>query len=343
MDVNVLPNVSVVIVVYNGQKYIKDLLMSLADQSYPTDKMEVLVFDNASTDNTGLIVKEQFRNVRYINLGKNYGFTGGSNRAFGYAKHDFLAFLNVDTVCHREWLLSLVSALVKDNAVGACCSNVVSMECEEFSDMEKNVPLRNLYGFELTAFGFAQPIKRQSKSLVCTRLLSGCSFLIRREVVGELGYLFDEEFWIYAEDTDLSLRIHNLGRKIYAVKDSAVYHIHRSYIKLSANKVRIVAKAIVNRVLAFYKSMGGFEFILYFPFLFFGGPLKLFTLSLNPIKKIIYFLPFSLFSMGCMLSAVFLFPKYALRRRFILERRKVKAFTILKLMLKSKEIESCHG
>lgn len=73
------PSVSVVILTYNGSRFIGNLLDSLADQSYPADKIEILIIDNASTDDTCAIVKQKGSHFTLVRLENNLGFAAGNN------------------------------------------------------------------------------------------------------------------------------------------------------------------------------------------------------------------------------------------------------------------------
>ncbi|MCP4152084.1 MAG: glycosyltransferase family 2 protein, partial [bacterium] len=232
------PEVSVVILVYNGEKFISPLLESIQDQSYPAEKTEVLLVDNGSTDNTVAKAKE-FDNVKVILLGQNYGYTGGNNRAPAYAGNDLIVFLNVDTICHHDWLSGLVGVLTTHKNIAACASNTVSPGDPGFDSQERYKPLDTICRSELTVFGYSRFLQQPYKKIVYSKLLSGCSFIIRREILDELGYLFEEAFWIYAEDTDLALRLRNTGRQVCTTGDSLVYHMHQSYIKASPAKIKI--------------------------------------------------------------------------------------------------------
>ena len=100
------PNVSVIILTYNASEYIQPLLDSLSNQSYPQERMEILVVDNASTDETLSITRKNFSFVKVVAVEKNIGYAAGNNQALLHARHDLLVFLNQDTICHPNFLLS---------------------------------------------------------------------------------------------------------------------------------------------------------------------------------------------------------------------------------------------
>lgn len=327
------PNVSVIILTHNASKYIKTLLESLHGQSYLKERMEIIVVDNASTDNTLSIIQRNHPDVKLVALDKNKGFAAGNNEALKYATYDFLVFLNQDTICHRDWLKGLMLGFLENKGVGACTSNMILHNTEEFRHMNRYSSSSSLYFYNLSPFGYAHYCKDTKNRFVFPKILSACSFAIHRETVAELGYLFDKDFWMYVEDTDLSLRIHNLGLRICAAKDSVVYHLHKSDIQPNPWRLHLVVRAIMNRVYTFFKNMGGLEFFLFFPILFIGGIFKIIESRMRPYQKAVYFLPFALVSMTCMLLALFQLPKYAAKRRLVLKKRRVKEFDILKLVL----------
>lgn len=167
-----------------------------------------------------------------------------------------------------------------------------------------------------------------------TKLLSGCAFIIRRETVSKLGYLFDDQLWMYAEDTDLSLRIRNIGQKTGAIKGSIIFHLHNKNMDIKKSKLLLASQAIMNRLYVFYKNMGSLEFLIFFPLLLLGGSFKILEFPLTTFRKFLYFLPFSLFSMLCMVFALPGLPEFSEKRRYIMNKRSRKSFSILALVLK---------
>jgi len=328
------PNVSVIILTYNGSEYIKLLLESLFNQSYPQERMEILVVDNASTDETLSITRKNFSSVKVIALEKNIGFAAGNNQALLHASHDLLVFLNQDTICHPGFLQSMVNIMEADKTLAACNPNIITPETESFGTMDETFTPESLYLCDLVPFGYGKHRIINGKKIVRTKLLSGCAFIIRRETVSKLEYLFDDQLWMYAEDTDLSLRIHNMAQNICVTRDAIVYHLHKSNMDLEKGRILNAAGAIQNRVFAFYKNMSGLEFLFFSPFLFFGGIFKIFAFPLTTARKAVYFLPFGFFSMACMISAIRRLPRFAAKKRQIMRQRRTPNFALLKLILR---------
>jgi len=328
------PDVSVIIVTYNGGKYLESLFESLRLQSYPQENIEIIVVDNASADNTVDLIRKGYPHVKVVALDRNLGFGAGNNMGLEMAQHDYLVFLNQDTICHRHWLKGLILKMLEDGEIGACSSNVISIEEQEVNSIDTEAPVDFLHFYDLSPFGYGRYRKKSRTAIVFPKIVSGCSFAIRRKTVDHLGYLFDEKLWMYVEDTDLSLRIHNVGQRICVVRNSVVYHLHNGNTQIDKAGVFLAGKAIMNRVFVFFKNMDGFEFFLFFPFLFFGGAFKIFELSLSKYRKFLYLLPFSIFSMCCMIAALFRLGRFSEARRTVLKQRRLSRFPILRLVLK---------
>lgn len=333
-----LPYVSVIVLSWNGKAYLNDLLKSLLKQSYPQDKMEIIVFDNGSTDGTSQFVRKNYPDIKCLISKSNLGFAAGNNQALKHARYDLVAFLNQDTICHQDWLRGLVNGLIQDKRIGLCTSNMILPEVDEFGYRDKNLPIKSLYYYNLSRFGYGKYCQEPNNCFIFPKLASGCAFIIGKKIIAQLGgYLFDEDLKTYVEDTDLSLRVHNLGLKICATRNSVVYHLHKTGLRLTPVSLSLAARAIQNRVYVFFKNMKALEFLIYLPFLFGGGALKITKLRIKPHQKIIYFLPFTFFSTICMCSALIHLPKYRAKRQLILKKRPNQKFLILKLILKTKQ------
>ncbi|CAB1085592.1 hypothetical protein D1AOALGA4SA_13079 [Olavius algarvensis Delta 1 endosymbiont] len=329
-----LPPISVIILTFNGAEYISQLMESLADQTYPSDLVEIIVVDNASIDDTAGIIRRSYPFVNLVVLEKNVGFAGGNNQGLLQANHGLLVFLNQDTICHPKFLTSLVNTILSDKTLAACNPNIITPNPLDVSSIDIHTSPETLFVCDLSPYGYGKNRILKGTPIYYPKLLSGCAFIIRRETVSKLGYLFDERIWMYAEDTDLSLRIHNTGQKVCASRESIIYHLHDTKANINMTRLRLAGQAIMNRVYIFYKNMNGLEFLIFFPFLWFGGIFKIFEFSMPSAKKAIYFLPFGLFSMVCMILALFQIPRFAVNKKLKLEHRRLPEFSLLKRILK---------
>jgi len=298
-----LPHVSIVILTYNGARFMRDLLPSLLDQTYPSHQREIIVIDNDSKDNTVSYIQSNFPEIECIALPENIGFAAGNNIGYQYAKYDYIIFLNQDTICHRTWLAGLVAPLLDDQEIGACASNIIPVDPQKAAGVDRETRVDTLFYCDLSPFGYGRYHEKVKAPCEQTLLVSGCAFIIRRETVEQLGYLFDPNLWMYAEDTDLSLRLLRRGKKLCVVRDSIVFHLHGSPTFSNPGSIKKAYGAIHNRVFVYLKNMRPVEFFFFFPLMILGGGGKLLELRMPHSHKALLFVPFSLFSFAAMMIA----------------------------------------
>lgn len=208
---------SVVVVTYNSAAYIEACLASLLPELGPDD--ELIVADSGSTDGTPALVRARFPQARLL-AGENAGYAGGCNRGAQAARGALLVFLNPDTVVRPGALAALLAPLAGAAALSTAC--VVHM---------RQPALVNTCGntVHYTGLAYCRGAGRPASELAepCeVDAVSGAAFAIRREVFERLGG-FDERFFLYVEDTDLSLRARLAGERIVYAPDAVVEHDYR--------------------------------------------------------------------------------------------------------------------
>jgi len=138
---SLLPSVSVIVINLNGQQFLTQCLDSIYDQEYPGDKVEIILVDNGSTDDSVEFIQEQYPKVRIIAAGQNLGFSGGNNCGAEAATGDYLALLNNDAWAEPNWLQTMVQA-AQNNV--ACIASRMLDETGQTIDFAGSV--MNLYG-----------------------------------------------------------------------------------------------------------------------------------------------------------------------------------------------------
>jgi hypothetical protein len=216
------PLVSVIILNFNGENYLEHCLFSVLNSKYPN--FEVIFVDNASTDSSLELVERAFGNdhrLRILRSTRNIGFSGGNNFGLSYAKGEFIAFLNNDTIADPYWLSTLVDTMEKDTTIGLAGSTILSIDGQK---------LRGAGGFWSDYLLFLCPIgagKRGDFEFVPTfevSFASGCSMIARRDFLDEIG-LFDPEIPYNYDDTLLSLKTWLAGKRVVSVSSSRICHI----------------------------------------------------------------------------------------------------------------------
>jgi GT2 family glycosyltransferase len=240
--------ISVIVLNWNGMKWLQNCLSSILRQDAGED-FEVLLVDNGSTDDSVQYVEANFPSVKVVQLEKNYGFAKGNNRALNYAQGEYLVFVNTDTKAEAGWLKSLVKAADER-------PNYQILGSIQLPSQEKN-RIRTL-----NAFGDSTPSPYESDLPVTDSVFaSGASFLIKKSWLQKIGYLFDPYYFLSAEDIELSLRTVLLGGQIGYVRESRIHH-HIGGAGLSSRKTAFYATR--NLLLTYYKLLSLNRFFRFF-------------------------------------------------------------------------------
>lgn len=198
------PLVSVIIVNYNGKKYLKPCFDSLLGGSYRN--FEIIFVDNGSQDGSVDLVRQGYPRIKVIENKENLGLSIASNRGAAAAKGEYLFFLNNDTISHPDLLAELVRAAENDPKIGACaCKNMTY-------DGKREVSL----GLSCDVFGF--PFENEGPIFY-----ADAGIFIRRKVFDEIGG-FDEKLFLYGEDRDLCWRVFLQGYDIVGVPGAVFFH-----------------------------------------------------------------------------------------------------------------------
>ncbi|MBC7333540.1 MAG: glycosyltransferase family 2 protein, partial [Actinobacteria bacterium] len=232
-----LPKVSVVIVNYNGEKYIKNCIESIGKVNYDSQKIEIVVIDNGSNDNSVNLIRENFPQVTLITNKKNIGFAPAVNMGARAASGKYVAIINNDIVVDRNWLIELVKAVNGDSEVVCAGSKVLNADGTKIDFVGGMVNFEGK-GFQID---YGKPVSEDIHNQEMYYLFAnGSSMLVDREVFLEVGG-FDEDFFAYYEDVDFGWRLWVLGYKVVFVPTSIVYHVHHGTSKaFSEDKLRFL-------------------------------------------------------------------------------------------------------
>ena len=232
------PFVSVIILNYNGKDYLANCLDSVLKCRY--SNFEVLLVDNASTDNSMETAQQIFSGdprLRIIKNPSNLGFSGGNNAGYTHCRGDYVVFLNNDTVVEVDWLASLVSALQSDPTIGLAQSKILMMDSDNvqiggwvFSNyLVRKHPLGQNKSSRKMPF---QPVFEVS-------VASGASMIAPKALIDEIG-LFDPKIPFFYDDTLLSFKVWLANKRVVTVENSKIHHI------LGANSAWNVEKTTFN-------------------------------------------------------------------------------------------------
>ncbi len=249
---------SIVVLGYNGEKYLGEAFDSLINQNFPKEDYEIIYVDNCSTDNSVIIAKEyskKFKNFKIIINKDNLGFSAGNNIGIRVSKGEYVALFNHDAVADRNWLKELVDVMEKDKKIGAAGGKIYYYNSNDLYFGGGKV----LYG------GFCWNWSLNDRDGECD-YVSGCAMLIRRNVLDEVG-LLDEDYFMYYEETDLCTRIRRAGYKIWYTPKAIVWHNVPKKSKRASKYITYFMHR--NRVIYCYKNYKYNRLFLIFDILLF--------------------------------------------------------------------------
>ena len=242
------PLISIIVVNLNGRSLLSECLDALAAQDYPGGRVEIILVDNGSTDDSVAFVREAYPAVRVIEVGRNLGFAGGNNRGAQAATGDYLALINNDARADPRWLREMVQALESRPEVACAAAKILDQDGKTIDSVG---PVMNLYG---RAFQIEEGLPVASGFYDEQReLLAPCggAMMIRRDVFCQVGG-FDEDYIAYYEDVDLGWRLWLYGHRVLFVPQAVVYHkqhqtgagfpVEQRYVLSEINALRTVIK-----------------------------------------------------------------------------------------------------
>ncbi len=249
-----LPLISVVFVTYNGKSLLAKALKSLKNSTFKS--YEVLVVDNASTDGTSKFLIKQFPSIKIILNKENLGYTG-INTALPHCRGKFILFLNNDLELHKNAMEEMLNALQKDRLAALAAPKLVNYYDRKVDSAGTWVS-RSFYNGHFRAENVDDSIKEIPYMGIG---------LIRKEIVVKFGHLFDPDYFIYAEDLDLGLRIRMLGMKVLTVPKAICYHMHSQTMKNvpDAKKTFLLER---NLLTTFYKDLSFQSIVCLLPYVY---------------------------------------------------------------------------
>ena len=215
------PAVSVVIVNWNGERFLCRCLDAVLAQTLPN--VEVIVVDNASTDDSLDLVRERYAGrVRIVALDQNTGYSGGANAGFAVGRGEYFALLNNDAFPEPEWLAEMVRAAGEDDDIGMVACKTISEGDQRVIDTAGQV----IYGDCISrGRGRLERDRGQYDRIEEVIFPSGSACLIRRDLIADIGPM-DGRYWMFMEDSDLGLRARLAGWRCVYTPKARVRHLY---------------------------------------------------------------------------------------------------------------------
>ncbi len=220
------PSVAVVILNWNGKKFLQQFLPSVIASTY-ADK-RIIIADNGSTDDSVSFLQQQFPMVEILTSSKNYGFAGGYNFFLKQIKADYYVLLNSDVEVEAGWLEPVIELMEANGKIAACQPKILSYQNKEmFEYAGSSGGWIDALGYPFSrgrVFDVLEKDHGQYNDAAPIFWASGAALFVKADIYHELGG-FDEFFFAHQEEIDLCWRIQRAGYLIYVCPQSVVYHV----------------------------------------------------------------------------------------------------------------------
>jgi GT2 family glycosyltransferase len=247
------PEISIIIVNYNCCHLLTNCLKSVSENP-PSRSFEIIIVDNASTDNSAQNVEQNFKNVKLIKNQTNKGFAAANNQALHQACGKFILFLNSDTIVLKNSIDILAEFLEKTPQAGLCAPKLLNTDGSLQPNLYHFTTFRSILA-RYTIFKYFGLFKKSRDfyrmrgfsydSVIQIDRPMGAAMMAVKDALEKINN-FDENFFFYFEDADLCLKLKKAGFEIYFIPDAQIIHIGGASSKsLGSHKTDMM----------FYKSM----------------------------------------------------------------------------------------
>jgi GT2 family glycosyltransferase len=312
---------SILIPNWNGIKFLHKCLISLRDQT--CQEFEIIVVDNGSSDGSIDYLKNNFPEVKIIHFEENRGFAVAVNAGIKAALSQTVFLLNNDTEVDKECVCEILSALERypDDSFFSC--KMINFYHRDILDGAGDCLPRNFNPFRRGQFWKNAPEFEES-----LQIFGACAgaAVYKKNALVEIDY-FDEDFFCYYEDVDVSIRLQLAGHKCRYLPKTIVYHIRSATSGSTLNP--FIAKCLArNKILMFIKTITIPLFFNNFGILAFGE-----------VMRVLYFLKDGFIKEYCagLIEAVLLMPSALRKRRIIMKSVKVTNKYLQKIMIESEK------
>jgi GT2 family glycosyltransferase len=223
---NPTPKVAIVILNWNGVKYLRQFLPSVLLSTWPN--LDIIVGDNGSTDGSVEFLQQEFPQIGIIQNDQNYGFTGGYNRVLEKVDADYFILLNSDVEVPAGWIEPVIALMESNPLIAAAAPKLIAFaEKDKFEHAGAAGGFIDVFGYPFCRGRMFYEIEadngqyNQSDEVFWA---SGAAMFIKKKHWVEAGG-FDDRFFAHMEEIDLCWRLKNMGYKVMYCAGSEVYHV----------------------------------------------------------------------------------------------------------------------
>ncbi|MDR3681228.1 MAG: glycosyltransferase [Flavipsychrobacter sp.] len=264
---------SVIIVNYNV-KYFLEVCLHSVSRAAKGIAAEIIVVDNNSKDDSCNMVKTQFPDVVLLENKDNQGFSKANNQAVAIARGEYILFLNPDTVMPEDFFTQTLGYMDAHPKAGALGPRLIDGKGQFAPDAKKSFPTLQVALFKTIGinklfskspyFNKYYAVHVGEHEIAPVEVLSGCCMLVRSSVIAEVGGAFDEDYFMYCEDVDLSYRIQKAGyENVYYPPATLIHYKGESTRKATLSYVRIFNEALIIFVKKHYSKKQASLYLLF--------------------------------------------------------------------------------
>ena len=249
-----LPSVAIVILNWNGRKFLEQFIPSVIVGTYANKR--VIVADNASTDDSVTFLQMNFPSIEIIRNEKNEGFAKGYNSALKKVKADYYVLLNSDVEVTSNWIEPVIALMETNVLIGACQPKILAYgNKHQFEYAGACGGWIDTFGYPFArgrVFEFCEMDQGQYDLPQPCFWASGAAMFVRANIYHELGGL-DEYFFAHQEEIDLCWRIQLSGYKVFVQPSSVVYHVGGGTLSKANNRKTFLN--FRNNLIMLYKNL----------------------------------------------------------------------------------------
>lgn len=279
-------DVSIILVSYNTKELTQNCIKSIYKKTQNLN-FDIWCVDNNSSDGTCEMIESEFPEVKLIKNSKNIGFGAANNLAIKKCNAKYVFLLNTDTILINNAIKILFDFMEQNLEIGACGGNLYNANMENVHSYGyfPTCKTKFLKTFLFDKLFFIKEIhdkgnneKNELKQVDC---IVGANILIRKKILEKVGY-FDEEFFLYFEDTELQYRIKKAGHKIIINPESKIFHLENKSSKNRKKRREIILKSEY----LFYKKRYNLSKYSFIKILFFISLMAKFIVNPKMIFKV---------------------------------------------------------
>lgn len=253
-------DVSVIIVNYNTLELTKNTINSILEKTKNLN-YEIILVDNASTDGSVEFFEKEYKNkIIFIKNNENLGFGRANNKGIEIARGKYVFLLNSDTLLINNAIKILFDFMEKNEDCGICGGNLFDKDLKPTHSFLKQLPsLKNELDFlwkSMTNIVKSKISKRKdfnySEKIKRVGYITGADMMIKKSILNKVG-LFDKDFFMYFEETELTYRIKKIGYQVISVPMAKIIHLEGKSTIFKEKKIKMFLES---KYKYFYKVYG---------------------------------------------------------------------------------------